>query len=111
MSFVRVCALSDIPEVGALGVSVEGHPIAVVRADDGNVYAISDVCSHADVALSEGEVDGCSIECWLHGSRFDLQTGEPSGPPAVRRVPVYPVRVDGTGGDADVLVDPTPIAS
>ena len=62
MSFVRVCALGDIPQLGALGVHLDGHPIAVVRAADGNVYAISDVCSHADVALSEGEVDGCSIE-------------------------------------------------
>ena len=41
-------------------------------ATEGEVYAISDVCSHADVSLSEGEVEDCTIECWLHGSRFDL---------------------------------------
>jgi 3-phenylpropionate/trans-cinnamate dioxygenase ferredoxin subunit len=105
MSFVRVCALSDIPAVGALAVTVDGNPVAVVRVKDGDVYAISDICSHADVALSEGEVDGCSIECWLHGSRFDLRTGEPSGPPAVRPVAVYTVKVEGTGDDADVLVE------
>ena len=105
MSFVRVCALSDIPAIGALGVTVDGNPVAVVRVADGTVYAISDICSHADVALSEGEVDGCSIDCWLHGSRFDLQTGEPSGPPAVRPVPVYAVKVEGTGDNADVLVE------
>jgi 3-phenylpropionate/trans-cinnamate dioxygenase ferredoxin subunit len=111
MSFVRVCALADIPEGGALGVQVDGQPVAVVRVGDGTVYAISDVCSHADVALSEGEVDGCSIECWLHGSRFDLRTGEPSGPPAVRRVPVYPVQIEGAGDTASVLVDPFPVTS
>ena len=60
-----------------------------VRDENGEVHAIHDICSHADVALSEGEVDGCTIECWLHGSRFDLRTGEPTGPPAVSAVPVY----------------------
>jgi 3-phenylpropionate/trans-cinnamate dioxygenase ferredoxin subunit len=53
--------------------------------------------------LSEGDVEGCEIECWLHGSRFDLRTGKPSGPPATEPVPVYAVRVDGD----DVLVDVT----
>ena len=57
--------------------------------------------------LSEGEVDGCTIECWLHGSRFDLRTGQPSGPPATDPVPVYPVQVEGDGDDAVVLVDIT----
>jgi 3-phenylpropionate/trans-cinnamate dioxygenase ferredoxin subunit len=105
MSFVRVCALSDLPAIGALSVQIEGEPVAVVRVADGALYAISDVCSHADVALSEGEIDDCSVECWLHGSRFDLRTGEPSGPPAVRSVPVYPVMIEGDGDNADVLVD------
>ncbi len=41
------------------------------------VFAIHDVCSHSAVSLSEGEVDGCTVMCWLHDSRFDLCTGEP----------------------------------
>ena len=56
---------------------------------------------HAEVSLSEGEVEDCTIECWLHGSQFDLRTGQPLSLPAIRPVPVYPVRVEG---DA-VLVD------
>ena len=59
---------------------VDGVDVAVVHADDDNFYAVRDECSHAAVALSEGEVDGCTLECWLHGSRFDLRTGEPTGP-------------------------------
>ena len=47
-----------------------------MHAEDDNFYAIYDECSHAAVALSEGEVDGCTLECWLHGSRFDLRTGD-----------------------------------
>lgn len=97
--FVRVCALADVPEDGALGLDVDGTPVAVVRAE-GEVHALHDVCSHAEVPLSEGEVDGCTIECWLHGSRFDLRTGKPTGMPATEPVPVYPVKIE----DDDVLV-------
>jgi 3-phenylpropionate/trans-cinnamate dioxygenase ferredoxin subunit len=92
--FVRACALADVPDDGALGVEVEGTPVAVVRAE-GGLYALHDVCSHAQVALSEGEVYDHTIECWLHGSCFDVRTGEPTGPPATTPVPVYPVKIEG----------------
>jgi 3-phenylpropionate/trans-cinnamate dioxygenase ferredoxin subunit len=97
--FVRVCALADVPEDGALGLDVNGTPVAVVRAK-GEVYALHDVCSHAEVPLSEGEVYDHTIECWLHGSCFDVRTGVPTGPPATQPVPVYPVKTE----DGDVYV-------
>ena len=105
MSAVEVCKLADIPSPGAIPVVGDGVPVAVVRESNGDVHALRDVCSHADVALSEGEVDGCTLECWLHGSRFDLRTGQPSGPPATSPVPVYLVRIEGEGDDAVVVVD------
>ena len=71
--------------------------------NEGEVFAIDDICSHANVSLSEGEVEDCQIECWLHGSRFDLRTGKPSGLPATEPVPVYPVKIEGD----DVLVSVT----
>ncbi len=105
MSGTRVLSVSDLPEVpGAVRVEVGGVPVAVVRDEAGDLHAVSDVCSHADVSLSEGEVDGCTIECWLHGSRFDLRTGKPTGLPATKPVPVYPVKIEGEGPDASVLV-------
>ena len=97
--YLRACALTDVADGEALGVEVAGEPVAVVRTE-GEVFAIRDVCSHAEVPLSEGEVDGCTIECWLHGSRFDLRTGKPTGMPATEPVPVYPVKIEGD----DVLV-------
>ena len=100
-SLSRACALSDVPAEGALATVVDGEPVAVVRSG-GRLYAIHDTCSHADVPLSDGEVEHGEIECWLHGSRFDLRTGAPLGPPASMPVPVYPVTVDDAG---DVLVD------
>ena len=101
-SFVRVCALGDLAEDTPHRVEVAGTPVSVVRTE-GEVFAINDICSHANVSLSEREVEDCQIECWLHGSSFDLRTGKPSGLPATRPVPVYPVKIVGD----DVLVSVT----
>ena len=92
--FSRACALSDLPVDGVIGVEVDGVPVAVARAE-GEVYAIHDVCSHAEVPLSEGEVYDHTVECWLHGSCFDLRTGRPTAMPATEPVPVYPVKIEG----------------
>jgi 3-phenylpropionate/trans-cinnamate dioxygenase ferredoxin component len=97
--YTRACALSEVADDEPLAVEVGGEPVAIIRAE-GEVFAIRDVCSHAEVPLSEGEVDGCTIECWLHGSRFDLRTGKPTGMPATEPVPVYPVKIEGD----DVLI-------
>jgi 3-phenylpropionate/trans-cinnamate dioxygenase ferredoxin subunit len=94
MSFVRVCSLAEVPDEGTLAVEIEDTPIAVVRVGD-DVYALRDVCSHAEVALSEGEVYDHTIECWLHGSCFDLRTGKPTNPPATQPVSTYPVKIEG----------------
>ncbi|HEU5417516.1 MAG TPA: non-heme iron oxygenase ferredoxin subunit [Streptosporangiaceae bacterium] len=92
--FVKACALSEVPEEGAIGVTIGDVPVAIVRAE-GEIYAIYDVCSHEEVPLSEGEVYDHTVECWLHGSCFDLRSGKPTGPPATQPVPTYPVRIDG----------------
>jgi 3-phenylpropionate/trans-cinnamate dioxygenase ferredoxin component len=94
MSFVKACALADVPDEGALAVEIDDTPVAVVRAGD-EVFALRDVCSHAEVALSEGDVYDHTIECWLHGSCFDLRTGKPTNPPATQPVPTYRVKIEG----------------
>lgn len=93
--FVRVCRLDELPEVGVAAADVNGTIVAIARDENGHVHAVNDTCTHANVSLSEGELEGCTLECWLHGSRFDLATGEPSGPPATVPVAVYPVKIDG----------------
>jgi len=98
--FELVCALDDLGVAEAALAEVNGVRVAMVRDEDGVVHAINDTCTHANVSLSEGEVDGCTIECWLHGSRFDLNSGVPITPPATLPVAVYPVRVQ----DGDVYV-------
>jgi 3-phenylpropionate/trans-cinnamate dioxygenase ferredoxin subunit len=92
--FVKVCSLSALADETALHVDVGRTPVCVVRSQ-GEVVALLDECSHAEVALSDGDVEAGTIECWLHGSRFDLRTGKPTGLPATEPVPIYPVRIDG----------------
>ena len=101
--FVRVCALADLTVGAPAAADIHGVRVAMVRTGDREVHAVDDTCSHANVSLSEGEVDGCTIECWLHGSRFDLLTGAPTGPPATRPIAVHDVRLVGD----DVLVRTT----
>ena len=101
---IRVCQAAEIAKGSVIAAEVGGTPIAVVHADDDQFYAIRDECSHASVALSEGDIDGCTLECWLHGSRFDLRTGEPTGLPATESVPIYPVEVR----DGYIYVSTTP---
>ena len=98
-SWDRACALADIPDGAAVRVEFGDEPVCLVNTE-GEVFAIRDVCSHADIPLSEGDVEGTTVECWLHGSRFDLRTGKPTGLPATVPVPVYETKIEG----GDVLV-------
>ena len=93
---VRLCGRDDITAGTAKKFDICDRQIAVVRIED-EFYALGDVCSHEDYSLSEGEVltEEHEIECWKHGSTFDLRTGEPCSLPATKPVPVYEVRVEG----------------
>jgi 3-phenylpropionate/trans-cinnamate dioxygenase ferredoxin subunit len=79
-------------------VRLEGGPggVCLVRIGD-SFYAIGDRCSHADVSLSQGDIDAdeCSVECWKHGSTFSLIDGQPQSLPATQPVPVYRVHRQG----------------
>ncbi|MBO0607784.1 non-heme iron oxygenase ferredoxin subunit [Myceligenerans salitolerans] len=106
MTFQTACLTDDLAPEEAMLVELDGVdgapvPVAVVRDADGDYHAISDICSHGQVSLSDGEVEGCLVECWLHGSQFDVRTGQPVQLPAIRPVPVYPVKVD----EGKVLID------
>lgn len=102
MSGVRLCGWSELADGTPRRVEVNGRAVALVRIGE-QVHAIDDICSHAEVSLSEGDVDfeECALECWKHGSLFDLRTGEALTLPAVRPVAVHAVTLEGD----DVLVE------
>ena len=101
---IRACTLSELDDKKPLAVEVGDVAVVLVRDGD-EVHALRDECSHASLSLSDGEVTRQGVECFLHGSCFDLRTGMPSSPPATEPVDVYAVRVDGD----DVYVDPTTV--
>ena len=100
MAMLPACALADVPDDEALAVTIGAYEVAVAR-DGEEVFAVENQCSHAAVALSEGEVAGGTVECWLHGSCFDLRTGKPTHLPATEPVATFPVDVR----DGVVFVD------
>jgi 3-phenylpropionate/trans-cinnamate dioxygenase ferredoxin subunit len=100
MAFERACSLDEFRDGEAIGATVGDQDVAVAK-DGEEIFAVENICSHAAVALSEGEVEGCTVECWLHGSRFDLRTGKPTGLPATEPVTTFPIEVRGT----EIFVD------
>ena len=95
---------SDVPEAGRrCGVELADVDVAVVRVERRGLRHQGHLLARRGrrCPRARSRSSGATIECWLHGSRFDLRTGEPTGLPATEPVAVYPVRVDGD----DVLVD------
>ena len=87
----KVANAADVPAGGVLQVSVGGELIAVYRLDD-TFYAISDVCTHQEAFLSEGFIEGDTVECPLHQALFHIPTGKVLREPALLDLKTYPVR-------------------
>jgi 3-phenylpropionate/trans-cinnamate dioxygenase ferredoxin subunit len=94
---VKVCEVADLPPQGSVRrVDLDGEPVAIV-ATEGEYHALDDICSHDEVSLADGEVEGHTVECWLHGSRFDVRTGEALCLPAKKPVDVYDIKIQDDG--------------
>ena len=94
-------ALDQIAEGKPVRIEKDGKTICVARVGN-EVFAVADTCTHSDASLSEGDVTGFKIECWLHGAEFDLRTGVALTLPAVAPVDVYAVVVDGDSVTVEV---------
>jgi 3-phenylpropionate/trans-cinnamate dioxygenase ferredoxin component len=101
MTRCRVANLYDIKPGELKRVEVDGTPICLARLENGELFALSDICSHEDVELSDGDLQGMEVECPAHGSRFHVQTGDVRGLPAESPVPTYRLTIE----DDDVYVD------
>jgi 3-phenylpropionate/trans-cinnamate dioxygenase ferredoxin subunit len=86
--------MNDLIENVPAKIEFNGKDLCLVR-QGAEVFAVDDICSHAEASLSEGEVSPGKIECWLHGAEFDLRTGEALTPPAIAPLAVYTVTIDG----------------
>ena len=91
--FTAALPENELPPTGVRGVEVDGAKILLGRSENGEICALSSVCTHMGGALEEGRREGDTIICPLHGSRFDLRTGKPVNGPAVFPQPRYKTRV------------------
>jgi 3-phenylpropionate/trans-cinnamate dioxygenase ferredoxin subunit len=97
-----VAKIEDLEVDTMQKVIVDGEEICLAHAEDGEYYAIGDICTHEEYSLSDGELWGLEVECPQHSSRFDLRDGHVTGLPAVVAARTYPVTVEG--GDVYVEV-------
>ncbi|MDM8528616.1 non-heme iron oxygenase ferredoxin subunit [Anaerolineales bacterium HSG24] len=100
MEFIKVANLSDLPSGERILVEYDDDDVGIFNLE-GNLYAISDICTHDDGPLLDGKLDGDCIVCPRHGARFNLRTGEQTMP-AFLPVPRYQVKVEGN----DILIAP-----
>jgi len=107
---IRVASLDDIPEGEGIAIdkSITGTAdnIALLRDDDGTVWALDDTCTHEEASLAEGWVEGGYVECPLHSSKFCLKSGEVQGLPATRNT--CPHRVDVRDGEIYLFPNEAP---
>ena len=90
-----VAKIEDLEVDTMQKVIVDGEEICLAHAEDGEYYAIGDICTHEEYSLSDGELWGLEVECPAHGSRFHLLTGAVTGLPAVVPAKTYQVSVEG----------------
>lgn len=90
--FVRVLELSALPHAGKAVVTVHSKPVLLCNWKE-QVFAVSNICSHADEKLDCGRMSNGWIACPVHGARFDLATGKAKNPPATRPIKTYQVRI------------------
>ena len=102
MPYVSVLSLSELPPGTARRCTAGSVEVAIYNVD-GEVFATADLCSHAHAHLSEGSLEGHTIQCPKHGGRFDVRTGKATRFPAFAPVRTYDVRVEGS--EIQVMVD------
>jgi 3-phenylpropionate/trans-cinnamate dioxygenase ferredoxin subunit len=94
--WIQVGTLEDCPPGSFRSVMVGINPVVLANVD-GTIYAVLDRCSHEDLPLSDGEVEGSNLVCQYHGARFDLASGAPRGLPAVKPIKTFPVEIREDG--------------
>lgn len=96
--WVFVCAEGELAPGESRVVWDEATPILVLNFD-GMLYALEDKCSHEEFELSAGPFDAASgtIECVLHGAKFDVRDGSPLCAPAYEPVAKFPIKFEHGG--------------
>lgn len=96
-----MAGVGDVPPGELRRVEVGDVALCLAHVKDGGFCAVADLCTHEEIELSDGYLDGDEVECPMHGSRFHVETGAVRGLPANEPVRAYAVEVEGD----DLFVD------
>ena len=94
--WTKVATLEDCPPGSLHKVMVGANPVVLANID-GSVHAILDRCTHEELPLSDGELEGNVIVCPYHGARYDVTSGAARGLPAIKPVKSFPVEIREDG--------------
>lgn len=92
--YIGVAQLADLPRGKTLCVEQDGREILLCHTAEG-VFAVDNLCTHADARLCEGKLKGQRILCPMHGAAFDVRDGSALTRPAVRALASHAVRIEG----------------
>lgn len=92
--FVAVASLAEVPPGSKKLIEVNGVEVLLCNSVD-RIFAVENLCSHAEEKLDCGRMRAGWIACPIHGARFDLATGEAMNPPATQPIQTWPVRISG----------------
>jgi len=95
MKWIEVCDVSAISPDDLMSVEVAGVAITICLVE-GQYWAFSTICTHERVSLADGYLEGCEIECPLHGARFDVRNGRCMSPPATKDLQTFPTKVENS---------------
>lgn len=96
MPEIQAALLTDVPEGEAREFAVAGREIVLCNVE-GEIYALQGMCTHEELPLDGGEVDGTELVCNWHGATFDVCTGRATGLPATKALETFATRVDDEG--------------
>jgi len=93
-NWINIINIEGIPEDDVIGVNIDGHHIALYRAEN-EVFATDNVCTHGHALLSDGFLEDGEIECPLHQGRFCIKSGKAMSEPLTEDIKTYPTRMEG----------------
>ena len=93
--WIEACSVEDVDDEDLIRVDHAGKSYAVYLGPDGAYYCTDGLCTHEQVHLAGGLVDGFIVECPKHNGRFDYRTGAAKGAPVCVNLGIYPARAEG----------------
>ncbi len=101
--FARVCAASEIGANESKAFEIGGKNILVCNTSEG-FYAVNNICTHQYQPLEGGKIRAYFIFCPLHGQRFNLKNGAPTGQLTDRPLETFSLQIE----NGDIMVNPNP---